>query len=298
MNKYRVLFALLPLIVSGSVLLSGCATDVEGTASDGYLTGMQRELGEGDVHSFARVDAEGTPLAIGLSLSESALHAPPEGMTDGNRCFDHNADDVLDPHSECAPWHERALPLPMDVANRDDMPFKWVLLNWNNHGHIPPGVYDVPHFDVHFYMEPIETVFSWVRGPCGPEFIRCDQFEVATRPVPGEYMHPDYINVDAAAPAMGNHLVDPAAPEFQGEPFTRAWIYGSYDGRVIFYEEMVAQSWLQSKPDACFDIKTPPEVAVSGYYPNTTCSRFIPATGRTEITLEDFRYREAPETAS
>ena len=37
------------------------------------------------------------------------------------------------------------------------MPLKWALLNWNPHGHIPPGIYDRPHFDVHFYMEPIET---------------------------------------------------------------------------------------------------------------------------------------------
>jgi hypothetical protein len=33
-------------------------------------------------------------------------------------------------------------------------------LNWNPHGHIPPGVYDLPHFDFHFYIEPIEKIFA------------------------------------------------------------------------------------------------------------------------------------------
>ena len=26
-----------------------------------------------------------------------------------------------------------------------DIPFKWVLFNWNLHGHVPPGVYDLAH---------------------------------------------------------------------------------------------------------------------------------------------------------
>ena len=101
-------------------------------------------------------------------------------------------------------------------------------------GHIPPGVYDVPHVDVHFEMGPIADIFAIEPGPCGPEFVRCDQFQTTRKPLPPNYVAPDYVDVEAVVPAMGNHLVDTTGPEFQKQPFTRSWIYGVYDGRVIF----------------------------------------------------------------
>ncbi len=101
-------------------------------------------------------------------------------------------------------------------------------------GHIPPGVYDLPHFDVHFYLEPIEDVFAIEPGTCGPEFVRCDQFDLAKKPIPSNYIHPDYKDVDAVAPGMGNHLIDLTGPEFNGQRFTRSWIFGIYDGRITY----------------------------------------------------------------
>ena len=44
----------------------------------------------------------------------------------------------------------------------------------------------------------------------------CDQFEIAKRPLPPNYIHPDFQDVDAVAPAMGNHLIDLTGPEFNG----------------------------------------------------------------------------------
>ena len=82
------------------------------------------------------------------------------------------------------------------------------------------------------------------------------------RPVPPNYLAPDYQDVEAVAPAMGNHLIDLTSPEFQGEPFTRTWIYGIYDGRVTYYEEMVTLAFLLGAPSECFDIKSPPAVAI------------------------------------
>ena len=125
-----------------------------------------------------------------------------------------------------------------------------------------------------FDIEPIESVFAIESGPCGPEFVRCDQFEVGKKQPPPNYVAPDYIDVEAVAPAMGNHLVDPTSPEFSGEPFTRTWIYGAYDGRITFYEEMVSRAFLMEQPSECFDIKSPPAVAVRGYYPTAVCYGF------------------------
>jgi len=45
---------------------------------------------------------------------------------------------------------------------------------------------------------------------------------------------------------MGNHLVDPTNAEFNGKKFTRAWIYGVYDGRVTFFEEMSTREYVST----------------------------------------------------
>lgn len=285
MRKIKVLIILL------GVMLIGVNACVSQKAT--HLKGAVVELGEGQVETFADFTPGGTLIKLGVHFSEGAVNSPPASLTDGNRCFDHNGNGKIEPEKECSHWHEKVIPLPSDLSRNANIPFKWALVNWNPHGHIPPGVWNKPHFDVHFYMEQIEDIFALKRGECGPEFMRCDQFEIAIKPVPKQYMHPDYINVKAAAPAMGNHLVDTTAAEFHGEPFTRSWIYGSYDGRVIFYEEMLAQDYMQSQPNDCYPIKTTPEVALSGYYPETVCSRVDEETGGVNVTLEDFVYRES-----
>ena len=96
-------------------------------------------------------------------------------------------------------------------------------------------MYNVPHFDVHFYIEPIENIFALQRGTCGLEFLRCDQYALARKPVPSNYVPPNFQDLGLVAPAMGNHLVDPTTHELHGEPFTRHWIYGIYDGWVVSY---------------------------------------------------------------
>jgi hypothetical protein len=129
----------------------------------------------------------------------------PSGPRRGSSCFDSNNDGVIDLATECSMWHERVLPVPSEASRRTDVPFKWALLNWSAHGHIPAGVYDKPHFDVHFYIEPIENIFALQRGTCGLEFLRCDQFALASKPVPRNYIPPNFQDVGAAGPAMGNH---------------------------------------------------------------------------------------------
>jgi len=275
-------------------LLTGCAS--LGTSSDGApnrVLGWTSDLGKGTVSSYAEFDAGGTPRALGVLFSASALEGLPTGGSDRHHCFDRNKDGIVDAASECLTQYERVIPLPDAVARRADIPFTWVLLNWNPLGHIPPGVYDVPHFDVHFYMQPIADVFAIASGPCGPEFVRCDQFEAARRPLPANYMHPDFKDVEAVAPAMGNHLVDLTGPEFSKHPFTRTWIFGAYDGKVTFYEEMVTRAFLLARPNTCFPIKSPPGVGVGGFYPTASCLRHDARTGEYTLSMEKFVFREA-----
>ena len=257
------------------------------------VLGTPSSLGKGMVASYAEFDGAGTLKAIGVLFSAGALDALPTALSDGHRCFDANNDGMIDAATECSAWHERVLPVPSEAGRRPDVPFKWALLNWNPKGHIPPGVFDKPHFDVHFYIEPIENIFALQRGTCGLEFLRCDQFALARKPVPRNYVPPNFQDLGAAAPAMGNHLLDPTTHEFHGEPFTRHWIYGVYDGRVIFYEEMVALSYLMSKPDACVPIHSPDAVALTGYYPTRSCIRYTPRKDEYSVSMEDFVLRQA-----
>jgi len=280
------------LTATFALLLTASGSAAPGAAADRVL-GWRAALGKGEVASFAELRENGAPRAVGIMISADALASLPSEHSDGHQCFDRDGDGVTARPAECFETHEFVIPLPDTVSRRDDVPFKWVLLNWNLHGHAPPGIYDVSHFDVHFYMSPIADVLAIRPGPCGPEFANCDDFARAKMPLPAGMMHPDFNDVDAVAPAMGNHLIDLSGREFQGEPFTRSWIYGVYGGRVTFYEEMVALAYLLSRPDACEPIKSPPAVAVGGYYPTERCVRYEASTSAYVVSMEQFVYRQA-----
>ena len=110
-------------------------------------------------------------------------------------------------------------------------------------------------------------------------------------------MHPDFKDVEAVAPAMGNHLIDLTGSEFRGVPFTRTWIYGAYEGRVTFYEEMVTLAFLKSLPDACVTFKAPPAVALTGRYPTKSCIRYVKDRSEYTVSLEGFQLRQASPPA-
>lgn len=271
-------------------LLTSCASTSSNVAGE-RVRGWQAPLGRGSVSTYAELKADGTPSSIGVAWTASALEGLPTASNQ-HRCHARKPDGTVGPDSKCQETIEHALPLPDVVARRSDVPFKWVLLNWNHMGHIPPGIYDVPHFDVHFQMASITEIFAIEPGPCGPEFVRCDQYDLGRRLPPANLVHADFKNVDAVVPGMGNHLIDLTGPEFNKQPFTRSFIYGVYDGRVIFYEEMVTRTHMLAKPNACKPIKAAPAVAVSGYYPTVSCVRHDAATNEYLVSLEQFVYRE------
>jgi hypothetical protein len=277
--------------VAALALLNGRGNAAPSSAGERTF-GWRTPLGNGEVVSFAEMSESGAPRAIGITFSAGTFTNLPADPSDGHHCFDRDNNGVI-AATECIDTHEFVIPLPDAVTRRSDVPFKWVLLNWNKRGHMPPGIYDVPHFDVHYYMEPVANVFAIRDGGCGPEFVNCDDFARAKKPVPAQYLHPDFKDVDAVAPAMGNHLIDVGGHEFHGHDFTRSWIYGIYDGRVTFWEQMISLKYLQSGPSDCSPIKTPAAVATSGYYPTRECVRYDATTNAYSVSLEEFTYREA-----
>jgi hypothetical protein len=274
------------------LLLATSGSAAPGVAA-GRTLGWRAQLGQGHVSSFADVQESGGPKAIGIMIPTETLVTLPTEPSDYHHCFDRDGDGVTAHATECSHTHELVVPLPDAASQRSDVPFKWVLLNWNAHGHVPPGIYDVPHFDVHFFIASIEDTFAIHDGPCGPELVNCDHFVVGKTPVPAHLMHPDFSDVDAVVPAMGNHLIDLSGQEFHGEPFTYSWIYGAYGGHVTFYEQMVALDFLRSRPNACAPIKSPPAVEVGGFYPTQRCIRYDADADAYIVSLEQFVYRQA-----
>jgi hypothetical protein len=66
-----------------------------------------------------------------------------------------------------------------------------------------------------------------------------------------------------------------------------------YDGRLTFYEQMVARDYLLTRPNACTPIKSPPAVAVDGYYPTQRCVRYDTAADSYIVSMDEFTYRQA-----
>ena len=121
----------------------------------------------------------------------------------------------------------------------------------------------------------------------------CGHFTRATRPVQAQYHPAGHINVGAVVPRMGNHLLDSQSPEIKDSlPFTRTFIYGAYEGELIFWEPMITLDFLTRTRNACFEISQPQGFRQSGYYPTQYCVR-QDREGQRTVSLEGFRYSQA-----
>ena len=289
-----VLLAALPAAAQGPVGKSF-------PPSEGTLWGDPQDLGNGQIQTFVTLDSSSVPTLVGVYFTESALSGLPETSSDGRW-------DVLDAKGSvvipCC-GHEVVLDFPeTDSA----IPFEHFVLNWNPHGHPPADVYDTPHFDMHFYSISNEdrtaiasaTADKMCSVPNPPDIggehpvsVSCETFEEAMMPLPDNQMPPGYISDGAVEPGMGNHLINTQAAELAGEPFTTTWVYGTYAGRLTFFEPMIANSFLQEKPDeVCHDIAMPEAMPEAGYYPTRYCIRYAPGEkdgeGAYTVSLESF----------
>src|SRR5512138_147636 len=88
------------------------------------FTGESKAVGNGTAYSWVTLDAEGNPSAIGINLTKSALSGLPEDRVT-----------------------EYILQLPKEASATA---YNHIGLDWNPKGHEPQGIYDKPHFDVHF----------------------------------------------------------------------------------------------------------------------------------------------------
>ena len=263
-----------------------------GSSFASELAGVSAALGQGTVQSYTLLGADGAPTEIGVTLSAGAFEGLPDEPNNTSRCVDFDGNGTINASGECEGDLQLNLPFAAELAGREDIPFVFAMVNYQPHGH-PPLAWAVPHFDIHFYSITPAEVEAIRTGPC-EFFIDCDVREQAIKPVPAAYVHPDHVDVGAAVGLMGNHLIDIKTPELAkgGPPFTHTWIYGAFDGRIIFHEVMATNEFLASTPDLCADIKQPEAWQRAGYYPTRYCFR-READGGLSIYLADFVLRPA-----
>lgn len=174
---------------------------------------------------------------------------------------------------------EYVLPLPTDVSVP---PYKHITFDWNPHGHEPDGVYDKPHFDIHFYFITQQE----------QQAITClgDDLPVCMQNPAADFLVADYAPTPAGVPKMGWHWVDLLSPEFNGGIFTRTFIYGYYGGKPIFIEPMVTLEYLQSKEKSYLPVRLPAKFPdTNGFYPQKYKVSFDEKTKLHKIVLKDFK---------
>lgn len=277
-------------------IFAACALTAVSAHAETTL-GEAQALGMDTINTYADFDDSGRPTALGLVFHRKALDGLPEKKNVTSRCFDLDKNGKINDASECEGDYELRIAMPESVAGREDIPFKWVGFNWNPEGHVPPGTYDLPHFDMHFYMVPEEKIDSIRVGGCDL-FIHCEDREKALMPVDPKYVHPDHISVGATVGRMGDHLLNSKSPELAPDPkdkkkFTHTWIFGSYEGQITFYETMMTREYLLGKPQECFDIKLPQAWQRAGYYPTRYCIRHDSDSDTFRVSLEDLVLRTA-----
>lgn len=259
--------------------------------------GERADLGNSGPTAYTQREGS-VPKAIGVVFRRGSLdglpyHPPSAGLW----CYDKDGDGTTDPHTECAGGYEHALHLSPAFKRKVDTPFTYVLSNWNPHGHNPEGVWNVPHFDIHFYVNDNAERLAIRPGPC-PVLVNCDDYKLGKILPPAKYVAPGYVDVDALEPAMGNHLIDPNSPEFNGAPFTHTFLYGVWNGHITFYEPMVTLAWYEGLrkrtiKDRCFPITLPSAWERKGWYPTAYCLRYRPNRDELTTSLENFVYRHA-----
>lgn len=243
--------------------LTACEEDAPTNNSKaGTFYGASKTMGNGTARTFVVLDDAGNPTEIGVAMNAAAMEGLP--------------DDPFTPDAHVM----FALP-----SQATDMAVNHLEIDWNPDGHDPQGIYDNPHFDFHFYL--IDTTARNMITGQGDDTVK---FDLAP---PANQLPPDYISPPGGfrVPRMGRHWVDSTSPEFHGHAFDKSFIYGTYNGKVVFFEPMVTKAYLLSKPNVTDSLKLPTVYPSTGYYPTTYSVRYNATTSEYIVALGGLKKR-------
>ncbi len=248
------------LSIGVSFLFASCKKD-DVHEQNNIFKGPVVQVHAGKAWTWMQLDRYGKPERLAITLTDAALNSVPVG--DDGHDHDHSGD-----NSWTLAFHPKA----------GVTPFNHVGMGWNPEGHEPPGIYDIPHFDFHFYMmTPAEVAAI-------PPY-EVDSLKFKNWPAPA-YFPANYFNPGGGVPQMGAHWVDVTSGEFNGQEFTQTFIYGSFNGKVTFYEPMITLDFLKNNSNFERNIPQPAKFQKTGYYP--TKMKVVKHDGVTEIILDGF----------
>jgi hypothetical protein len=231
--------------------------------------GPEVALGYGKVRSWISVDQNGLPNEIGIEITPEAF----KNLTTDN--------------AKTVPPEGATIVVPLNLKAAQLTPFDHIGLNWNPNGHPPPGVFDVPHFDIHFYMISVEEQLAI------PEWSPETDAAFNLYPPTG-YMPADYVTPPGAATAeaqMGKHWAPLSVFTDPNFSFTKIMIYGSYNGKFTFVEPMITLDYFLSNPDFSANYSQPEFFEKAGNYPTKYNIYHDAASGNTYVTLSEFAVR-------
>ena len=202
------------------------------------------QMGNGHARSWINVTHDNKALALGVEITDEALQNLPD-IPEAERDF------ISGPADFLLPLHQKAKELT---------PYDHICINWNAHGHEPAGLYDIPHFDFHFYRMSLTEQIAIPPYNLAPTLFDNDP--------PAGYMPDLYFHGPGGVPKMGAHWIDLLTPELYGQPFTYTFIYGSYNGKVTFNEPMITMATIQGGNTIHKDIRQPLHFSpIDKYYP-------------------------------
>lgn len=244
------------LVIGAAAFFASCKKDDNNSSPAGTFNGPDVQFFGGKANTWVKINSSGAPEQLAISINDAAMNSLPTDINpDGE-------DDII---------------LPLNTK-ASATAFDHVMVDWNPLGHEPDGVYTVPHFDFHFYMNSVDEQMSI---PLYEE----DSLKFKNYPS-ADYMPQNYIPIPGGVPMMGSHWVDITSPELNGAPFTQTFLMGSYDGKVIFYEPMITLDFLKNNANFERDIPAPAKYQKPGYYP--TKLKVSKHDGVTEIILDGF----------
>ena len=267
-SRFRALMTTGAIATVASVsAIVACSSSTEPEGKVVY--GPSQSLGQGTARVYVSLNGSGKPVSLGVALSEGALNALPQTPLPGGGMSAVNL----------------ILGLPQEAKATG---FDHVMLDWNPMGHEPDMVYTLPHFDFHFYTVSESAQMAIV--PSDPDFAaKLDK-------LPAESYRPaGNIKLPGGVPMMGAHWVDPTSPELVPPPnnktFTRTFLYGSYDGHMIFFEPMITKAYIESLKTTAGNlvtsqIKLPASYEKAGYYPTQYTLRWDGGAKEYRISLD------------
>lgn len=248
------------LSLAAAAIFTSCKKDNNNNNNQtGVFSSEEISLFEGKTKTWIKI-SNGVPEQLAISMDDALMNSLPMTSTEHD-----------DENHIVIPLHTQA----------GSTAFDHVLLDWNPIGHEPEGVYNVPHFDFHFYMTTVEEQMSI-------PFYEEDSLKFKNYPG-ASFMPANYVPIPGGVPMMGTHWFDVTTPEMNGAPFTQTFLMGSYDGKVTFYEPMITLDFLKTNAQFERAIPQPAGFQKNAYYP--TKMKISKHDGVTEVILDGFMYK-------